>query len=621
MAIPKITRKEEQVLLLTGLLDFPLSPLTLQETALLDRPSSPSDCLISACKNLSLAPFTSPSSLKPALLPSVPTDPSDKLGSDAPPSLEVPETIAPKLLAQVNPYWESLPKVKEVTAPAVIEFKTFEKEELDPSTGKIVHTRVIYPVITPRDKESPCISVPSLSAAEGQVNSLTPCPSAMKSECVDGNLSTTTTPRDLPTPRADQVEPAPDILTRDVIASDGVVSPLHQMPTSPRQTPLPEPHVPLVSSSMRSAPGSPRMETPPLLQWQAESPKPAQQPPAFLRRSPGVLLPTSSPCSLSGEGFEDEEGQFDDAEESENGDSPMLHPSEQLLPPSLSPSPTPSPIPSQVHQMVQRILGTTCPTPGPSTQDTSPDIVDVAVSPSGAPLCPKKQGSNDTTPMDMSTQGDSLNALDSSPDNNQSVELPLLKYISLPPNAGRGTLIKQLFAPRGAFAAPRMVCPPSVSRESVEACAVSRPLTLPLLLSQSHIQPMTMELGHLPSPLPVNTPVQAALDQVTSPRLRPSVFADQPIPKELTLPKPYSVPLPLPRTSPVMPVLDEVPTESMPLPMDSENDLPLNSIPVAELLNTCLPEDASLMPIIISGPGLKKSGTAMKLIVSAPKMP
>ena len=158
-----------------GLLDFPLSPLTLQETALLDGPSSPSNCLIPACENLSLAPFTSPSSPKPALLPLVPADPLDKLGSDVPPSLEVPETIAPKSLAQINPYWESLPKVKEVTAPAVIEFKTFEKEELDPSTGKIVRTRVIYPVITPRDKESSCISVPPLLAAEGQVNLLTPC--------------------------------------------------------------------------------------------------------------------------------------------------------------------------------------------------------------------------------------------------------------------------------------------------------------------------------------------------------------------------------------------------------------------------------------------------------------
>ncbi len=197
---------------------------------------------------------------------------------------------------------------------------------------------------------------------------------------------------------------------------------------------------------------------------------------------PGVLLQTSSRCSLSGEGLEDEEGQFDDAEEGEIGDSPMLHPSEQPLPPSPSPSPMPSPIPSRVDQMVQRILGTTRPIPGPSTQDMSPDIVDVAVSHSDAPLCLKKQGSNDATPMDMSTQGDSLNALDSSPDNDQPVELPPLKYIPLPPNAGRGTLIKQLFAPHGAFAGPRMVCPPPVSRESVKAGAVSRPLTLPPLL-------------------------------------------------------------------------------------------------------------------------------------------
>ncbi len=70
-----------------------------------------------------------------------------------------------------------------------------------------------------------------------------------------------------------------------------------------------------------------------------------------------------------------------------------------------------------------------------------------------------------------------------------------------------------------------------------------------------------------------------------------------------------------------MPILNEMPVESAPLPMDSENNLPLNSIPVAELLNAHLPEDVSLMPIIISGPGLKESGTAMKLLVSAPKPP
>ncbi len=257
MAVPKITRKEEQVLLSTGLLDFPLSPLTLQETALLNRPSSPSDCLIPACENLSLAPFTGPSSPKPALLPSVPANPSVELGSDVPPSHEVPETIAPKSLVQVNPYWESLPKVKEVTTPAVIEFKTFEKEELDHSTGKIIHTHVICPVITPRDKESSCISVPPLSEAKGQVNSLMPCSLAVKSVCVDGTSSTTTTPRDLPMPRADQVEPVPDILTRDVAVSDGAVLPLHQTSMPPRQTPLHTSCVPSVSSPTRSTPGSP----------------------------------------------------------------------------------------------------------------------------------------------------------------------------------------------------------------------------------------------------------------------------------------------------------------------------------------------------------------------------
>ncbi len=128
-----------------------------------------------------------------------------------------------------------------------------------------------------------------------------------------------------------------------------------------------------------------------------------------------------------------------------------------------------------------------------------------------------------------------------------------------------------------------------------------------------------MDLGHSSSPLPVNTPMQAVLDRVTSPQQKPSIFADQPIPKDLTLPKPYSVSLPLPRMSPVTPVLDEMPVEPVPSPMDSENDLPLNSIPMAELLNAHLPEDASLMPIIISGPGLKEPGMAVKLLVSTPK--
>ena len=130
-----------------------------------------------------------------------------------------------------------------------------------------------------------------------------------------------------------------------------------------------------------------------------------------------------------------------------------------------------------------------------------------------------------------------------------------------------------------------------------------------------------MDLSRSSSPSPVNTPMQAVLDRVTSPQQKPSIFADQPIPKDLILPKPYSVPLPLPRTSPVTPVLDETPVEPVLLPMDSENDLPLNSIPVAELLNAHLPEDASLMPIIISGPGLKESGMAMKLLVSTLKPP
>ncbi len=98
MAIPKITREEEQVLLSTGLLDFPLSPLTLQEMALLDGPSSPSKSLVPACEKLSLDPFIGSGSVtpQPKLSPSVPAAPSNELGSDVSPTRDVPETIAPK---------------------------------------------------------------------------------------------------------------------------------------------------------------------------------------------------------------------------------------------------------------------------------------------------------------------------------------------------------------------------------------------------------------------------------------------------------------------------------------------------------------------------------------------
>ena len=252
MAIPKITRCEEQVLLSTGLLDYPLSPLTLQEMALLDGPSSPSDCLIPACESLSLAPFTRSVSLKPKLSPSVPATPSEELGSDIPPSHEVPDNIAPKSLAQVDPHWETFPKVKEVTAPATIEFKSFEKEELDPSTSKIIHTRIIYPVITPKapkEMDDDCISVPPLLEAKGQLNSLVPSPLATKSVCVDGSTSTVTTlrappmPATTPAPCADPVEPALAEPTRVV-----AVPPLRRTSMPPRQTPLIAPRTSPISS-------------------------------------------------------------------------------------------------------------------------------------------------------------------------------------------------------------------------------------------------------------------------------------------------------------------------------------------------------------------------------------
>ncbi len=413
------------------------------------------------------------------------------------------------------------------------------------------------------------------------------------------------------------MESVPAEPMRDVADSDGVASPPHphQTPTPPRQPSAP--HTPSISPLTRDFLDSPQEEISNLPQLQAE-PLASAQP----SLSPDVL-PSSqaSSRSSSGEGTEREEGQFDDAEEGEICDSQKLHPSEQPLPPSPSPSPTPSPVPSQVDQLVQRILETRRPVSG--AQTVSPDIVAVVPDHPETSLCPDEQGVDDVTPMDTSVQEEALNALRISPHNVQLKELPPLKYTPLPPNAGRGTLIKQLFAPHGAFAAPRMVCPPPVTKKSAKELTALEPLTLPLLLPRTHIRPMTIDYGRLslpsPVPSPVDTPIQAALNQVTSSQSKLSIFADQPIPKELTLPTLYS--MPLPRTSPVTPIFDEVPVGSPPSPMDSENDLPLNSIPVAELRDAFLSEDTSLMPVIISRPGLQKSGTAVKLLVSTPKPP
>ncbi len=161
------------------------------------------------------------------------------------PSHEVSNVIAPKSLAQVDPHWETLPHVREVTAPATIKFKSHEKEELDPITGKIVCTRIIYPVVIPKEKESICISVPPLSETKGQINSIVPSPLAVKPVHVDGTTSTIMTPREppMPTPTpmpcADQVEPVLAEPTRDVADLDDVVSSPRRTPTPPRQTPAP----------------------------------------------------------------------------------------------------------------------------------------------------------------------------------------------------------------------------------------------------------------------------------------------------------------------------------------------------------------------------------------------
>ncbi len=132
MAVPKITREEEAVLLATGLLKYPMSPMTFQETALLDRPPSPSDALIPVCERLSLAPFLGPSTPKPELSSPVPADPVVEQGSDEPPTHDVPEAVAPISLATIDPYWESLPKVQEIVTPILLNFGRMKKKSSTP---------------------------------------------------------------------------------------------------------------------------------------------------------------------------------------------------------------------------------------------------------------------------------------------------------------------------------------------------------------------------------------------------------------------------------------------------------------------------------------------------------
>ncbi len=232
-------------------------------------------------------------------------------------------------------------------APATIEFKSHEIEELDPITGKIIQTHVIYPIIREKEQENVCISVPPLSEIKGELNSLVPTPSAIKS--VDSSTSTTTTPRGpptpLPTPSTDRVTPLPAVEpARDIADSDDVRSSLPRTPTPPRWIPLTA--LMPTSSPVRDFRSS-REETPVGLKADLSattrlslvSPQPT---------SPS--LPRTSPRdSLLDKGCEGEEGQFDDAEEDEPCTPQRLHPSEQPLPPSPSPSPMPSPVPSQVN--------------------------------------------------------------------------------------------------------------------------------------------------------------------------------------------------------------------------------------------------------------------------------
>ncbi len=300
---------------------------------------------------------------------------------------------------------------------------------------------------------------------------------------------------------------------------------------------------------------------------------------------------------LLNEGRKGEEGQFDDAEEDEPCTLQRLHPCEQPLPPTPSPSPMPSPVLSQVNQLVQYILKLK------RSVAASPDApANVAADLPEAPLHQEGQGS--MSPVDTPVQEEEPN--------NRPVNIQL-------PNVRRGAVIKRLFAPRGACAAPQPVCSPPVVRKPARELTAPEPSTLPPLLLRNYIWPMTMDCGHLssPSPAPVDsqdTKLQAALDLVTPAQARLTNFANNADHStDLSLPKPYS----LPRTSPVTPVLDEVPVGSPPSPMDSENDLPLNSISMADLA----PINESKMTIIFCGSGPRRPGTAVKMLVSTPRQP
>ena len=177
----------------------------------------------------------------------------------------------------------------------------------------------------------------------------------------------------------------------------------------------------------------------------------------------------------------------------------------------------PSPVPSQVNQLVQCILELK------RSVAVSPDAVgvDVVVDLPEAPLCPEEQGPTNETPMDTLVQGEQPNASHTRSNNIQ------------PPNARRGALVKQLFAPCGAFAAPQMVCPPPVARKPAKELTALEPSTLPPLLPRTYIRPMTMDYGRLspPSPAPStvdtqDTQIRAALDQVTPAQARLTTFAD-----------------------------------------------------------------------------------------------
>ncbi len=243
-------------------------------------------------------------------------------------------------------------------------------------------------MVTPKDNNDPCISVPPLLATTGQVSSLESCPPTLEPDDADGRSAMTMTPRDPPTSTAttDPEASSSEMLPEDVTTHNDAV---------PLECPTPVP----VSDTL-------------------------------------PVSPTSFSFSHAEE-IAEEEDQFDDAEVPKVDEPPKLHPSEQPLPSSPSPSPSPSPSSlSLVDRMVKHILQKKPQVSEANMRSETTDEVITAVSPTGVPPYSPVQDHDDVSSMDTSAQEGLPNVLDPSGCDGPPAELPPLKYIPLPLNAG-----------------------------------------------------------------------------------------------------------------------------------------------------------------------------------------